>query len=104
MKSGSLPVFATPSMTALMEQAACACLDECDVGATVGTALNIEHVAASPIGAEITATATITSVSGRKYEFAVTARDSAGEIGRGTHTRVAIDAEKFMKKAEERRS
>lgn len=104
MKSGSLPVFATPSMVALMEQAACACLDECGVGTTVGTAMNVEHVAASPVGAEITATATITSVSGRKYEFAVSAHDGIGEVGRGTHTRVAIDADRFMKKAEGRRS
>jgi predicted thioesterase len=57
------------------------------------------HTAASPLGSEITATATITGVSGRKIEFAVTASDEAVEIGKGTHTRVIVDETKFMMKS-----
>lgn len=96
--SGSLDVFATPMMIALMEQAACECLaDVLEDGQTsVGTQISIEHTAASPIGAEIAATATVELVFGRKIEFAVTASDGAGEIGRGKHTRVVIDTERFM--------
>jgi predicted thioesterase len=99
--SGSLDVLATPMMIALMERAACAGLsDALEEGQTsVGTQINVSHTAASPIGAKITATATITGVSGRKIEFAVTASDGVKEIGIGTHTRVVVDEAKFMAKA-----
>ncbi|MCL2811171.1 MAG: dihydrolipoamide acyltransferase [Clostridia bacterium] len=103
--SGSLDVFATPMMIALMEQAACACLaDGLEEGqSSVGTLISVEHIAASPMGATITATAAVTSVSGRKIEFAVAASDQAGEIGKGTHTRLVIDVERFMQKTQERK-
>ena len=99
--SGSLDVFATPMMIALMERAACEVLsDALETGQTsVGTQINVSHTAASPVGAVITATATITNADGRKIEFAVTANDDAGEIGNGTHTRVIVDEKKFMAKA-----
>jgi len=58
----------------------------------------VEHTAASPTGSEITATAVINDISGRKVEFTVTANDSTGEIGKGKHTRVIVDAERFMAK------
>ena len=104
MQSGSLPVFATPSMIALMEQAACECLIDClDDGQTsVGSQINVEHIAASILGAEITVTATIEYVRGRKIEFKVTANDGSDEIGRGKHTRFIVDTDRFMKKAEMR--
>jgi predicted thioesterase len=103
--SGSLDVYATPMMAALVERAACECLSEClEPGQTsVGTEINLSHTAASPIGAVVTATATIEAVSGRKVEFNVTASDGAGEIGNGRHTRVIVDAERFMKKAGDRK-
>jgi predicted thioesterase len=87
--SGSLAVFATPMLIALMERAACDCLASCleDGQTSVGTAISVEHTAATPVGMEVTATATITAVFGRKIEFALTASDGAGEIGKGTHTR-----------------
>jgi len=87
-------------MIALMERAACECLSDClEEGQTsVGTMVNVEHITASPIGAEITATATIESVFGRKIEFVVTASNGEREIGRGKHTRMIVDAERFMKK------
>jgi predicted thioesterase len=98
--SGSLDVFATPMMIALMERAACVILsDMLEEGQTsVGTQIIVSHTAASPIGAAITATATIASVDGRKIEFVVTVRDGVGEIGEGTHTRVIVDEAKFMVK------
>jgi predicted thioesterase len=98
--SGDLDVYATPMMIALMESAACKCLSDClDVGQTsVGNSVNVEHTAASMIGAKITATATIDYVSGRKIEFSVTASEGNREIGKGKHTRTIVDIERFMKK------
>lgn len=102
--SGSLPVFATPMLLALMEKAAAGALIDClDDGQTsVGISVNIQHTAASLVGAVITATAEIAGVSGRSVEFAVTAKDKAGEIGSGTHTRVIVDTKRFTAKANAR--
>lgn len=85
-------------MVALMERAACECLSDCLGGGqtSVGTLINVEHIAASPVGAEVTATATIRSVSGRRVEFAVNAASGDREIGKGEHTRVIVDVERFM--------
>ena len=101
--SGSLPVFSTPMMIALMEQAACAALiGHLDDGmTTVGTKIDVEHLAATVAG-EITATATVTAVDGRRIDFELTASDTKGEIGRGVHTRFCVNVEKFMAKANER--
>jgi predicted thioesterase len=87
-----------------MERAACIVLsDALEEGQTsVGTQINVSHTSASPIGAEISAAATITGVSGRKIDFTVTARDGAEEIGSGTHTRVIVDEAKFMAKVKAR--
>jgi predicted thioesterase len=99
--SGCLDVLATPMMIVLVERATCAVLsDALEEGQTsVGTQINVSHTAASPIGAKITAVTTITGISGRKIEFAVTASDGVKEIGIGTHTRVIVDEAKFMAKA-----
>ena len=96
--SGSLDVFSTPMMIALMEQAACECLsDGLEQGQTsVGTNINIEHKAASPINSKITATATIQNIDGRKISFYVSANCAEIEIGNGTHTRAIVNAQKFM--------
>ena len=101
IKSGALDVFSTPMMIALMECAACECLADCldDGEASVGTAVDIEHLAASPVGAKITATAAINGIDGRKIEFAVTANDEQREIGKGKHSRFVVDTERFLKKA-----
>jgi predicted thioesterase len=98
--SGSLDVYATPMMIALMERAACECLADGlePEDTSVGTEINVSHTAASPIGAEISATATIRQVFGRKIEFAVSASDDAGEIGNGKHTRVIVDAKRFIER------
>ena len=105
--SGNLDVFATPMMIALMEEAAANALSPSlePTQSSVGTAINIEHTAASPVGAKITATATLTSLEGRKVTFDIIAHeiknDTPSEIGKGTHTRFIIDAERFMAKLEE---
>ena len=100
MGSGSLHVFATPSMIALMEQAACnavaACLDE--ESTSVGTLVNITHDAATGRGKKVTATATLTAVEGRKLVFEITAADEDKQIGKGTHERFIVNKEKFMAK------
>lgn len=102
--SGSLDVFATPMMIALMEGAACEALAEAlETGQTsVGTQINVSHTAATPLGSTVTATATITNISGRKVEFTVAASDDIGEIGNGTHVRFIVDEAKFMAKTNER--
>lgn len=100
MGSGSLHVFATPSMIALMEQAACnavaACLD--DESTSVGTLVNITHDAATGMGKKVTTTATLTAVEGRKLVFEITAADEDKLIGKGTHERFIVNKEKFMAK------
>ena len=95
--SGSLDVFATPMMVALMEKAACEVLaDTLDAEQTsVGINISVDHISASPIGMEITATATITFVHGCSITFDVIASDELGAIGKGTHTRIIVDQERF---------
>ena len=98
--SCSLPVFATPMMVALMEKAACKALENSlDEGSTtVGTKVDVEHIAATPVGMEVTVTATVTAVDGRKISFSVEAFDEAGLIGKGAHDRFVVNAEKFTAK------
>ena len=96
MKSGSLEVFATPAMCALMEEAAQPYLE--DGEGTVGIALSITHEAPTPLGATVTAKATVSAVEGRKITFDIEASDGVGIIGRGTHERFVINNEKFMAK------
>ena len=98
--SGDLAVLATPAMCALMENAAMmAVAPHLEAGqTTVGTALNIEHLRATPIGKTVTATAVLTEVEGRKLSFNIAARDEKGIIGEGTHYRFVVDRERFMDK------
>lgn len=100
MGSGSLWVFATPCMVALMEQAACNAVDPCfnDSESSVGTLVNITHDAATAPGKKVTATATLVEVEGRKLVFEVTAADEDKQIGKGRHERFIINKEKFMAK------
>lgn len=99
--SGDLLVYATPCMVALMEGAACDAIAEAlsDSQTTVGTALNIEHISATPVGLEVRAEAEVTAVEGKVITFDVRAFDEAGEIGRGTHKRVIVNSQKFLEKA-----
>ena len=99
--SGSLLVYATPCMVALMEGAACEAIAEAleENQTTVGTALNIAHISATPVGLDVRAEAEVTAVEGRVITFAVRAFDEAGEIGSGTHKRVIVNSQKFLEKA-----
>ena len=99
--SGDLLVYATPCMVALMEGAACEAIAEAlsDTQTTVGTALNIEHISATPVGLEVRAEAEVTAVEGKVITFDVRAFDEAGQIGKGTHKRVIVNSQKFLEKA-----
>ena len=97
-----VPLFRTPYMIALMENAAVNAIQPClaaDEG-SVGTLLNIAHSSATPIGMKVWANAAVTAVEGKKITFEVTAFDEAGEIGHGTHERFIIKPERFLAKAQ----
>ena len=98
--SGDLLVYSTPCMVALMEGAACEAIADAmgDNQTTVGTALNIEHISATPVGLEVRAEAEVTAVEGKVITFAVSAFDEVGQIGKGTHKRVLVNSQKFLEK------
>ena len=100
--SGLVPVFGTPALVALLELAAVqAVADALPAGSTsVGTHLDVRHLAATPIGMTVRAQATLTGVEGRRLVFAVEAWDDVEKVGEGTHTRVVVDAERFVQKTE----
>lgn len=102
--SGDLQVFSTPYLLALMEEAAAAAVRPhlLNGESTVGTMANLVHTAATVVGKNVCATATLTDIDRRKLTFTVVASDEAGEIGRCTHERFIIQTEKFLKKASER--
>lgn len=98
--SGDLHVLSTPSMIALMEEAAMRCvathLEETQT--TVGGKIAVSHLKPTAHGHSISATATLTKVEGRKLQFTVSASDEEGLIGEGEHTRFIVDRESFMKR------
>ena len=99
--SGSLLVYATPCMVALMEGAACEAIEEAlaDGTTTVGMELSISHLSATPVGLEVRAEAEVTAVEGKIITFSVTAYDEAGKIGEGTHKRCIVSSQKFLDRA-----
>ncbi len=104
LKSGDLPVFSTAALAALMEQAAYTSVAPfLDAGShTVGTRIEVRHLAASPVGASIRAESTLTAVSGRLLTFALRAFDNAGLIAEGTHERAVVTRARFLEKAASR--
>lgn len=98
--SGSLLVYATPCMVALMEGAACNALEGVlpEDKTSVGIELSISHVAATPVGMEVRAEAEIIAVEKNILTYTITAFDEAGKIGEGTHKRAVITAQKFLDK------
>ena len=98
--SGSLLVYATPCMVALMEGAACEAIAEAipENQTTVGIALNIEHLSATPVGMEVRAEAEVIAVEGKIITFEIHAFDEVGEIGKGTHKRCIVNSQKFLEK------
>ena len=99
--SGSLLVYATPCMVALMEGAACEAIEAAlgEDKTTVGIELNIQHTSATPVGLEVRAEAEVTAVDGKIITFELRAFDEAGEIGKGTHKRAIVPVQKFLDKA-----
>jgi predicted thioesterase len=106
MGSGTLDVFATPAMIALMEKTAWesvqANLDE--GSGTVGTSLNVKHVAATPLGMKVTCESELIKVDGRALTFSVKAYDEAGLIGEGEHERFIVFNDKFQAKADAKKN
>lgn len=106
MGSGTLPVFATPAMIALMENTASnSVAGELENGqGTVGTLINVKHVAATPVGMEVTCETKLVEVDRKRLVFEVKTYDAAGVIGEGTHERFIIENEKFMARAEAKKN
>lgn len=100
--SGDLDVYATPSMISLMELTSrCAVGNELEEGmTTVGTLVNVSHVAATPVGMTVTCTAKLIEIDGRRLVFEVKASDEKGLIGKGTHERFIVDSVKFQSKTD----
>ena len=96
--SGSLLVFATPCMAALMEAAACEAIEAAlaENETTVGIELNLKHIAATPVGLEVRAEAQVTAVEGKIISFHIDAFDEAGKIGEAEHKRALVNSQKFL--------
>ncbi|MDD3654147.1 MAG: thioesterase family protein [Desulfotomaculaceae bacterium] len=98
--SGSVSVFATPALVALMEEAAVSAVNhllEKDF-TTVGTEINVKHLAATPVGMNVTATARLIEVDGKRLLFKVEARDDVDLVGTGVHERYIVREDSFIKR------
>lgn len=106
MRSGTLRVFATPAMVALIEETAWKSVaPHLEKGqATVGTLLNIEHLAPTPLRMKVRCETVLTAIDGRKLTFEAKVYDETGLIGHGTHERFIINADKFQAKADAKSS
>ncbi len=95
--SGTVPVFASPMMVALMEAACVDCVERLlpQGYLSLGTHLEVTHTAPTPIGLTVTATAELLSADGRKLLFEVAAHDGHESIGKGIHARMIVDAPRF---------
>jgi len=100
--SGKVDVFGTPAMIALMEEASINTVDKNlqEGFATVGTGLDVRHIAATPEGMNITASAELIEIDGKRLVFKVEAFDEVEKIGEGTHQRYIIELEKFKSRAQ----
>ncbi|MCC8120616.1 MAG: thioesterase family protein [Oscillospiraceae bacterium] len=105
MGSGLVPVFATPAMVALMEQAAASSLTPFleEGQGSVGVHLDITHQSATPVGLKVWAESQVTAVEGKQIPFSVAAYDEAGLLGQGTHKRACITVERFLAKTEQKK-
>lgn len=98
--SGSLLVYATPCMVALMEGAACEAISSAlpEDKTSVGIEISIKHLSATPVGLEVRATAEVTAVEGNIISYNIAAYDEAGLIGEGTHKRAIVTSQRFLDK------
>lgn len=104
MGSGTLPVFATPAMVALMENTAAESVEALvgEGNTTVGTVINVKHLSADPIGAEVTCESELVEVDGRRLVFEIKASDRDGVVGEAHHERFIIDKTRFMDKVQKK--
>lgn len=102
--SGKIKVLATPVMVGLMEEAALNAVEgHLPPGfQTVGTRLDITHVAATPVGLHVIASAEVARVDGRRITFRVWAEDEKDRIGEGTHERIVVDVARFDARAQQK--
>jgi len=102
--SGNVEVLATPAMIALMEQAAVRAVDPLlpEGQKTVGVAVEVKHLAPTPVGMEVSARAELIEVDGRKLLFKVEAHDEREKVGEGLHRRMIIDIERFASRVKEK--
>ena len=100
--SGKIAVLATPVMINLIEEAALNAIEGAlgEGQQSLGTHLDVSHIAATPTGMEVVATASVTAVDGRRVEFSVKVEDEIELVGEGTHTRVVVTAEKFQSRVD----
>jgi fluoroacetyl-CoA thioesterase len=104
--SGTIKVYATPAMIGLMEKASINCVEKSlpEGFSSVGTKVEIKHLAATPIGMEVAAEAELLEADGPKLKFRITAHDGKEKIGEGTHSRYIVKLDEFLKKAESKLS
>lgn len=103
--SGLLPVYATPAMIALMERTASELVAPFlrEGEATVGTSIEVKHLAATPEGMEVRCQCALTAIDRRRLTFAIEVFDAVGLVGTATHDRFIVDTARFMAKAASRR-
>lgn len=104
MKSGTLPVYATPAMAALMEETAYKSVEPYlgEKEGTVGSSLSLKHLAPSVMDAVLVCESELTAVEGRKLTFHLTVMDDGVLVGEGEHERFIIQEERFLQKAQQR--
>lgn len=104
--SGMLPVYATPSLIALMEYTCFSSVHPLleEGQGTVGSHIEVDHLAPTPVGGTVTCESELIEASGRRLVFRVRAFDEFGPVGEGMHVRYIIDNAKFMRKVEEKRA
>jgi predicted thioesterase len=104
--SGTVRVYATPALIALMERASVAALAKClrAEQTSVGVEVNVKHLAATPVGMRVQARAEVIAIEGRRVTFKVEAWDTREKIGEGTHTRVIVDTARFVERVEQKLS
>lgn len=102
--SGTLMVYATPALSALMEKTAYTSVMSLLESGTcsVGSRTVLDHIAPTPLGSNVTCETELVEIDRRRLKFSFTVSDGAGEIARGTHERVIVDIEKFLGKAKAR--
>ena len=104
MGSGELPVYATPAMVTLVEETAWKSVAPAlEPGqGTVGTKLDLAHLAATPLGRKVRCETELIEIDRRRLTFSAEVFDEAGKIGEGTHERFIVDNERFLAKADGR--